>query len=434
MATVFVSHSALGDPDAAVVLKSVKQGLAARNHTVCVDMDVLKAGQEWASELYLRLAECHAAVILLSPKALRSTWVMREVNILLWRRSLWPRLHIVPALIGGIGMEDVEEAGFSELAPLEFARSSATDPEAAAMEVAQKILERFANLPASEDASPMSDWVKRIARSVEDVDRSALAEAARDLYVTDDEISQMLLPDGPSFLAHQFLDARRLRAGSSDGGPYHAVEKLADHMADDRLGRLTTLIAPTWVNSQSARRLLIPPGPERAVVILNAYDPVTAEHYINRASCCALHDYEFTTVVVRTGESFIEEFMIKCGDAVRKLLRLPRGYPLQKELARLQLKDPGDFHERWYLIVDPDEAKFGRLERVAEAVRQVRDRYPWLTIVLLTGADPPSPEDLAEWGLEDAIILADLGEEDELNGAKMAQDLRALRRKLGGAA
>src|ERR1700694_5611755 len=105
MVTVFVSHSARGDALADSILNSVRDGLDEKKYGVCVDMDILKPGQDWASVLYQRLAECHAAVILLSPKALSSTWVRREVNILLWRRALGAPVHIVPALFGGLQPE-----------------------------------------------------------------------------------------------------------------------------------------------------------------------------------------------------------------------------------------------------------------------------------------------------------------------------------------
>src|SRR5580658_4736674 len=100
MARIFISHSSHPDPFADQVLKAVKDGLGGQE--IFIDSDVLRPGDEWCSVIYHRLAECHAAIILLNRAALESTWVRREVNILLWRRALGYPLEIVPALLGDV--------------------------------------------------------------------------------------------------------------------------------------------------------------------------------------------------------------------------------------------------------------------------------------------------------------------------------------------
>jgi len=64
---------------------------------------------------------------------------------------------------------------------------------------------------------------------------------------------------------------------------------------------------------------------------------------------------------------------------------------------------------------------------VVREIREVRMRYPWLTVVLLTGEVQPTREELVEWDLTDAIFLSPpLGENAELIGQQMVRQLRSL--------
>ena len=83
---VFISHSTK-EEFSEQVLKAIKTVLEPDFHLL-LDRDVLPPGEEWRHELHTWLGWCHAAVILFSPEALVSSWVLKEATILTWRRDL----------------------------------------------------------------------------------------------------------------------------------------------------------------------------------------------------------------------------------------------------------------------------------------------------------------------------------------------------------
>lgn len=111
---LFISHSSrlddvphrYTDQDANwQLLREVCDGLKARFGDavrILVDRDGLIPGDDWNRELNLWLAECHAAVILVSRRALeKSDWVAKEAAILGWRKALDPDFTLIPVTIEG---------------------------------------------------------------------------------------------------------------------------------------------------------------------------------------------------------------------------------------------------------------------------------------------------------------------------------------------
>jgi hypothetical protein len=127
---VFISHSAnsVEEPATQDFLDTLCDKLSEYpGIDVLVDQRSLQAGDEWCQRLYAWMGLCDAAVVLLSPRAIRresSTWVPREVNLLLWRKALDPDFLIIPTLVSGLEREDIAENPFvadTELTGLEFA-------------------------------------------------------------------------------------------------------------------------------------------------------------------------------------------------------------------------------------------------------------------------------------------------------------------------
>lgn len=84
---------------------------------VLVDRDGLVGGDDWNRELNLWLAECHAAVILFSSRALTlSDWVKKEAAILGWRAALDPDFTLIPVTLEGESTsEDLAKGYFGAL-------------------------------------------------------------------------------------------------------------------------------------------------------------------------------------------------------------------------------------------------------------------------------------------------------------------------------
>jgi hypothetical protein len=86
---------------------------------VLVDKDEqgLPAGHDWEKRLNEWLAECHAAIILFSERALKnSNWVKKEAAILSWRREHDPNFLLIPVLLNNqISIDDLEKDLFGTL-------------------------------------------------------------------------------------------------------------------------------------------------------------------------------------------------------------------------------------------------------------------------------------------------------------------------------
>jgi hypothetical protein len=67
---------------------------------ILVDYEGLHPGDDWERRLNEWLAECHAAIILFSRRAIEeSNWVRKEAAILSWRAELEPEFRLFPVLL-----------------------------------------------------------------------------------------------------------------------------------------------------------------------------------------------------------------------------------------------------------------------------------------------------------------------------------------------
>jgi len=112
---LFISHSSrldesegINDPEKNKnlellldVIKDIKQEYGdAIEVLVDKDQHGFPVGHDWEKRLNEWLAECHAAVILFSKRALdNSNWVKKEATILSWRRELDIDFILIPVLL-----------------------------------------------------------------------------------------------------------------------------------------------------------------------------------------------------------------------------------------------------------------------------------------------------------------------------------------------
>ncbi|MES2715005.1 MAG: toll/interleukin-1 receptor domain-containing protein [Pseudomonadota bacterium] len=122
-------------------------------HQVLLDRSQLEAGDSWQDVLHEMLAECDAAVLLLSPRALTRPWVLKESTVLAYRKALDPRFPLYPVLLGGVAAADLGQGQFSPLClqALQGLQPGAADPlqqpqtnAAAAKAVAKALQARLA--------------------------------------------------------------------------------------------------------------------------------------------------------------------------------------------------------------------------------------------------------------------------------------------------
>jgi hypothetical protein len=82
---------------------------------ILVDLDHLEAGQPWPDQLHEMMGDCNAAVILLTPEAVKSAWVLKEATILIWRSSLEPRFRVFIAQFPAVTSEQITDGKFGPL-------------------------------------------------------------------------------------------------------------------------------------------------------------------------------------------------------------------------------------------------------------------------------------------------------------------------------
>lgn len=379
---VFISHSCKGDQNAGDALTALIKTLEERGWDVQVDIERLKGAEEWRPVIYHWLADCDAAIVLLSAKGLRSPWVRREVNHLLWRRALGSPVTIVPVLLKDLTDQEVVDSELAELAgSLQFVQQGTTPAG-----VAEQAADRLPSLDhAGSDNSAMRSWSSKVISCLGGItDETPLRSAAQLLSEADDWHFPNVL-EGRRYLANQFL-------GQDHRDRLHlALGEIAFHVRHD-LGSLVTLVSPTWVDFEAARKLL--PGTGRIIAALNADRPGTAQEYVNRAACGSVR-YRAVEVSLIAGEDQLADYEHDCRLAIAQLLYLGPGDPLDGELP-LQ----GEFG---FLIIDPPGVSPGV---VGELVRRLAASFPWLNIILLAGAGIDDDLDLAPLGLENLPLVS----------------------------
>ncbi|MEU8761551.1 toll/interleukin-1 receptor domain-containing protein [Streptomyces sp. NPDC048659] len=421
MGDVFISHSARGDTYALDVLGRIERGLRERGHRPFVDQDAIPPGEEWRAEIVDRLVRCDAAVVLINDKALASTWVRREVNILMWRRALGVPLLVIPVLLGELRTRDVKLAGLEELGPQQFARMRSGEPADAGV-LADRVLERFAALPDGPmDDDPMSAWLTNLSVYLREAlaSPSHLSRALKALRMEDKHLGTVTGGhEGCRFLAHQFLVAPHDRME-------RALEALAPSLSDQAISRLAGALGATWVSEEAARSVLPPPGgpPQAMTLLLNAHFPETAKDYVRRATCCNHTDYEVKSIgrSLPIGEDRVGERVRSWTKNVWELF-----FYVEDEDDRW-LPDDLDAR-RHYLIIDEQqvpEADF------AAAVGLLHEMFSWLIVLVTTGTTPAGPQDRERFA--NALLLEPLlTQAQEQSARRRNKNLARLPERLTG--
>ncbi|MFJ9736642.1 toll/interleukin-1 receptor domain-containing protein [Streptomyces sp. NPDC101166] len=394
MREAFISHSARGDAFATTVLEKIAAGLRHANWTPLVDQEDLPPGDEWLPEVVDWLARCHAAVVLLNDKALKSDWVRREVNILMWRRALGSPVYVIPVLLGVPSTGMVKKAGLGELRPIQFARVQG-ESEQEADAVAAQVLKRFAELPEpGPDDGPMTEWLERLETHLSQVTRpGVLSKAATALGLDHKHVAEVTRGQGGClFLARQFLVAPPERMEK-------ALHLLAPAMPQTALRGLIRDLTATWVDEEAARPALPAPGrrPQNLTVLLNASRRGTAKQYIQRATCGATYGYEVEALGdLPTGEDRVGERVQDWESAVWELF-----FGVVADEDRIL---PDDLDDRThYLVIDktlPPEPEF------AEAVARLHRLFSWLIVMVTTGNAAPEADACASF--ENPVLLEPL--------------------------
>jgi hypothetical protein len=367
-AQVFISHSAK-EQGASEALTSLSTSLEAKGFRVLLDRERLKPNVEWRREIHTWMALCHAAVVLFSPSALQSSWVLKEASILSWRRSLDERFVLIPMLVPPVTRAQLDADPFGPLAINEIEFAGGTRP-------VQEALDRLDVLQVSDLETPMESWVRVLTRTLLGVERDSpqtLDEAAAE--VGED------LPWVPG-LSKSALLARRLLHSDRDAIE-RAVQKLAGVLRPTELADVVDVLACVWVDPLAAARIpevsTLPEG-GRAIA-LNATDPWTGEMYVRKAACGA-RTWKVLEANNASGEDEVERISNELFEDARQKFGLRRGQTLDGFL---------DWVERYgksrgkYFALIPYASSLDE-----SVITAIQERFSAFTLVLLTGDEEPS--------------------------------------------
>jgi hypothetical protein len=282
---IFVSHSSkdialtravcqeLGSPDPAG--RTCETAVAV---DILADYARLQDGAPWPKQLHEWLAKSHAGLILLTRDALASDWVLKEATILTWRQSVNEHFKVFVACDKTVVTTNALKLHrYDPLSIPSIQWIDSVDPATIAGRVRHGIglvqpPTPFEQL-VQELATLMSGQVKsHVIRVL--AERLRVDPPAWDPQRTDDE---------------QYLEeiARRLLSESLGGykGVHELIAELARTVQVEPLDSILNLLAPYWVDVESAGRLRAlnarrPPG----AAALNASVPLhSGTMYVSRA-------------------------------------------------------------------------------------------------------------------------------------------------------
>jgi hypothetical protein len=268
---VFLSHSA-HEASARAVLDVLERELRDAGFEVLVDFTRLAGGDNWRKAISDWMAICHAAVAILDPVALDSTWVQHELSALSFRRSVDDRIKLLPVLMGGVSEEDLKTRKWDPQDLAEIQGVKADQPA----EVAARVKESLDGIRVRYSSeSPIHGLEQDIRGLLRDVNPDALTTAAGRLGL---DLSRWTIDSSEKAvgLARKLLE-------SSLGQIYHAMAELRTAWPKPAAD-VFELAAPfAWVKWDAARAIRHALHEDPRYVGLNTSDFRTCKMYVKRA-------------------------------------------------------------------------------------------------------------------------------------------------------
>lgn len=375
---IFISHrhGQAGDLE---FIRKLKDELGAAGFDVLVDFECLAAGAHLRQDVYTWLGICHAAIVLLSPRALGddSTWVPTESSILAWRRTLDPNFLLIPVLMPGVGVDDLRNhLRFRDLGLHDLLCIPHVD-EASTFDRIQAALQPLRPAPRT----PVEELAETIEVKLQGLRQDFLEEVVRLCGADGHELPPSV--QGPRAAALALLQAPLER--TTDALDYLAPRLPAPHDVE----RILELVAPGWVDLCAARwvaQSALTPPPKPAVVV-NANTQFGAEMFVRRACCrppkTMWHVVKVTAVV---GESAFDDLAMEVQTALQSAFATMLQFsesPAQQLAAVLNR-----LSQRGHATVVVLRMNTG-FQALIPALQQ---RFPYLTFLFLSGDELPDDD------------------------------------------
>ena len=408
-ARIFISHSTFDPPERAregiaspleadaaeehaklalEIRDDLAKALRNAGHAVLLDKDGLELGDRWRSVLNVWIGGCDAAVLLLSPKALKSTYVAYEASILSHRHSLpGSKFRLIPVLIRPVQPDDVKTSllAAANLTELQGRVAGLNTPP----EIVAAVVDKLQGLDLS--SSPLEKQIQYLTSILEvvkseDILRDEADKLGVDLadWATGESLRRVLATK----MMGAGLSGTRDMLRTIRGLFGKTKEEWSPHIDD-----ILWLLGSSWVDYRAVERIPALAKSTRAIGS-NAAKPLTARMYVLRASNLPPNDTWKVAAVTETSGTFTEqELQDKWEAAVREGLRaaIPRKTDegVTKWLAsRAQNQEP-------VFVALPFEGMSDTL------LTHLKSRFAAVTFFLLAGESEPSQlfidKTSAEW-------------------------------------
>lgn len=368
---VFISHGAGGDPDILGLLERIKVALQPK-FAVLIDKDDIPLGADWRRTLNTWVGGCHAAILLLSERAIERPWVLYEASILTFRQNCRVITVFLPPVNGeavrksllGAAAIDARQAigGGSEaetIAGIETALAGLAEyktPIDTQCEYAEAILDRvtdkLARALTDELQFDLGDWK---------------SDSRRDLAL--------------ALMSHQDLLAVA-----------NTLQKVREFLLNEReFYNLFEIVANSWVDASSAERVdsLARGDRNRRAIAVNALRPLIAESYVKR-SCGRppLRCWKIASIDGVFGDDPMKTLEGKVEAALLDAFHFTNREQLNKKLiANEKIGEP-------VVLALPGAGLDGTV------LQHLRETFPTVTFFALAGDDSSTHKTLQRSGVE----------------------------------
>ncbi|MFE0514403.1 toll/interleukin-1 receptor domain-containing protein [Streptomyces sp. NPDC058964] len=317
---IFVSHSSSARKCAAAGCDCVayRDAFAAllteRGCEPVIDQDVLRAGDQWHEKLNRELFDCQGAVLLLSPHALESDYVLQEaiVSLALWEVT-GRRFLVLPVLLPGVRRSDLDGSPLNRLGLGRFDMVDWAGADGPA-HPPDKVGHRLRPLVEEYGALPYHSVTEYVAGRIGDVSGTILSRIARELGVQHIAYAH----DHANYVVSAGLLMERPAAAEGTACAMRAaLRELLPHLRhkEHRQDVVDVVVPFARVPSSAARalRMLSDTVGEGRVALLSAQRTLTGEMYVRRASE-APEPWLTCTPVPRPGMDFVDGVITEIRD------------------------------------------------------------------------------------------------------------------------
>jgi hypothetical protein len=402
-ASIFISHSSKNEPDVAAFVQTLIKRLQRARLTTRIDHTDLAVGDGWRLEISRWMLDCHVAIIVLSPDALQSPWVLRETAILTWRREVQPDLVVLPVL-HGVDVVELKRGPWAPLAVHEIEVVKSGD------KALREIVKRLRALPAALAAeTPLSALVELVTRELKPLhgmktwlDRiDAVLAGVREARPFRDPLKRI---------------AERL-LGSHFTTLHRVIPLLAAVLDKQAVWRVIELVAPIILPIEGAGGIVTATrrAPGMRAIALNARKcNFTGPIYVRRAFWQGPL-WHHPVVQNITGADPVEELVERARDCLS--IQLDREHATAAEideaLEQVQSEQPWPV----LLLIPPPMPS-------AEALARLQQVFPRVTFFLFSGEQHPPPGSFDEQRL--TLLLPELDPGAEARAERDVSSARLL--------